>query len=185
MLRRSLKLLPALLLLAYAQCVSADSDRSARPATKVSDKGLDQIVYKGLVGNVLDEIPMDPSKRVSLQRTNAIVSNTWSGHTLSTLAGLSNPVLLIGGLVWGVWAASNIKPEDEARPLSGPSRDFSAPHLVASLDASPAGIGARAVQSDAGPATFIPAAQTEELPRIRAPVVKVWLPQRSSSAAER
>ncbi len=185
MSQRSLKLLPALVLLAYAQCVSADSDPSGRAATNVSDKELDQIVYKGLLGNVLDGIPMDPSKRVSLQRTNAIVSNTWSGHTLSTLAGLSNPILLIGGLVWGVWAASNIKPEDEIKMASGLSQASASLNLVAILDAPSAGNAARTVQSDAMPANLIPAAEPEGSSRVRAPVVKVWLPQRSSSAAER
>lgn len=184
MSRRSLKLIPALLLLAYAHYASADSDPNARAFASASAKSMDQIVYKGLVGNVLDEIPMEPSRRVSLQRTNAIVSNTWSGHTLSTLAGLSNPILLIGGLVWGVWAASNIKPEADARPLSGPGNAYGAPHLVATLDGA-AGDAPRAVQSDAGPAALIPAAQPEEQARVRAPVLKVWLPQRSSGAAER
>ena len=185
MSRRSLKRLPALLLLAYAQCVSADSDPGARAAARVSDKGLEQIVYKGLVGNVLDESPMDPSRRVSLQRTNAIVSNTWSGHTLSTLAGLSNPILLIGGLVWGVWAASNIRPEDEVKMASGLHQASARPNLVAALGAPAAGNAARAVQSDAMPASLIPAAEAEGSARVHAPVVKVWLSQRSSSAAER
>ena len=106
---RRYSLLSMMLLLAWANHASADNDPNPRAVTNVSAKGLDQIVYKGVVGNALDEIPMDPSKRVSLQRTNAIVSNTLSGHTLTTLVGLSNPVLLIGGLVWGVWAASNIR----------------------------------------------------------------------------
>lgn len=183
MSRRSLKRLPALLLLAYAQCVSADSDPNARAATKVSDKGLDQIVYKGLVGNVLDEIPMDPSKRVSLQRTNAILSNTWSGHTLSTLAGLSNPVLLIGGLVWGVWAASNIKPEDEAKTASVTGAAPAAPHLVAMLEGPATGNTARGIQPDAAPTNYGAPTQADEPIRIRAPVMKVWLPQRSINSA--
>ena len=182
MLQRRSSLLPLLLLLAYAQCVSADSDPSPRTAAGASAKGLDQIVYKGLVGNVLDEIPMDPSKRVRLQRTNAIVSNTWSGHTLSTLAGLSNPILLIGGLVWGVWAASNIKPEDEVKTASGPGH-AATPNLVAMLDDTSAGNAGHSAQSDAESAKLLPAAEAEEPPRVRAPVVKVWLPQRSSNAA--
>jgi hypothetical protein len=70
---------------------------------------LDQAVYKGVIGNVLDAIPMDPSKRLDLQRTNAVVGNTMLGRSLTVLVGLTNPILLVGGLVWGIWAASNIK----------------------------------------------------------------------------
>ena len=172
MSRRSLKLLPALLLLAYAQCVSGDSGPSAHAVTNVSDKGLDQIVYKGLVGNVLDEIPMDPSKRVSLQRTNAIVSNTLSGHTLTTLVGLSNPVLLIGGLVWGVWSASNIRAEDEhvGAATRGPA--------VALLAA---GIPVARHLSVVSPGEAQPGAPEEPAPT-HPPVVKIWLPQRAPSS---
>jgi len=179
MSRRRLKLLPLLLLLAYANSASADSDPSPRAAANVSAQGLDQIVYKGLVGNVLDGIPMDPSRRVSLQRTNAIISNTLSGRTLTALAGLSNPVLLIGGLVWGVWAASNIKPEDDGRLATSdtiqPGGELATePALVALLDKPSAAMNAAAVYSTVEPV---------EPPRVRAPVVKVWLPQRSAAGA--
>jgi len=36
-----------------------------------------------------------------------------TARTLSVWVGLglSNPVLLIGGLIWGIYAASNIKPD--------------------------------------------------------------------------
>jgi hypothetical protein len=66
-------------------------------------------VYKGVVGKALDVVPMDAEKRVVLQRTNAVVSNTITGRSLSVWAGLSNPVLLIAGVVWGIYSAINIK----------------------------------------------------------------------------
>jgi hypothetical protein len=50
-----------------------------------------------------------------LQRTNAVASGTLTGRTLSVWAGLTNPLLLVGGLVWGLFAASNIK-ANEAGP---------------------------------------------------------------------
>jgi hypothetical protein len=175
MSRRSLNLLSVLLLLACAQSASADNDPSARAAANISSKGLDQMVYKGLVGNVLDEIPMDPSQRVSLQRTNAIVSNTWSGHTLSTLIGLSNPVLLIGGLVWGMWAASNIRPEEQGAKSAAQEELLALLHGPGA--ASPAASG---LQPDAQTASIIGIEADEPTPA-RAPVVKVWLPQRASA----
>ena len=189
MSRRLFCLLPALLLLAYAHPASADSDPNPRAVASVSAQGLDQIVYKGVVGNVLDGIPMDPSKRVSLQRTNAIISNTLSGRSLAALAGMSNPVLLIGGLVWGVWAASNIKAEDDGvQAMSEPGRagaqSAPQPGLVALLDKMPAAAGtAQALESAPAATTPFSTVGPVDPPRVRAPVLKVWLPQRSSSVA--
>jgi len=71
-------------------------------------------IYKGIVGKALDVVPMEPDKRVALQRANAVVSNTLTGRSLSVWAGLTNPILLIGGLVWGLFAASHIKDGEPA-----------------------------------------------------------------------
>jgi hypothetical protein len=67
------------------------------------------MVYKGFVGKALDAVPMDPEKRVALQRTNAVVSNTLTGRSLAAWAGLSNPILLVAGVAWGIYSAMNIK----------------------------------------------------------------------------
>ncbi len=67
------------------------------------------VVYKGVIGKALDAVPMDPDERAILQRTSAVVSGTLTGRTLSVWAGLSNPILLIAGLAWGIFSASNIK----------------------------------------------------------------------------
>jgi hypothetical protein len=169
---RRLTLLSLLLLLAYANQASADKAPHAHAVTNGSAKDLDQIVYKGLVGNALDGIPMDPSRRVSLQRTNAIISNTLSGRSLAALAGLTNPVLLLGGLAWGVWSASNIKPEDDA--------------VQASLDAGPSA-NAKVFEGnpisllDKSSAATLAAVEPVESPGVRPPVVKVWLPQRGAA----
>lgn len=184
-----LRLFPVLLFLAYANSASADNDPSPRAVANVSAKGLDQIVYKGLVGNALDGIPMDPSKRVSLQRANAIISNTLSGRSLAVLAGLSNPVLLIGGLVWGVWAASNIQPEEDGmKVISDPGHSggeiATQEGLAALLDSSPAAKGALAKHlPETASARSISAGESDEAYRVRSPVVKVWLPQRPSTRA--
>jgi len=185
--RRSSYLFPLALFLAFPNAASADSDSGTRAVENVSAKGLDQIVYKGFVGNALDGIPMDPSKRVSLQRTNAIVSNTLSGRTLAVLAGLSNPVLLLGGLAWGVWSASNIKPEEDgAQTVSeiGRSGGESAAHrgTVALLDNSNTASRTIAfVPSQSAIAASPAAAESDDLPRVRSAVVKIWLPQRPSN----
>ena len=73
-------------------------------------------VYKGVVGKALDAVPMDAERRVVLQRTNAVVSNALTARSLSVwVLGLANPIFLVGGVVWGLFAASNIK-ANEARP---------------------------------------------------------------------
>lgn len=76
-----------------------------------------QVLYKGVVGNILETVPMDPAQRVTLQRGNAVISNTLSARSLSVLAKLANPALLIGGIAWGLWAASNINPPRNRRQI--------------------------------------------------------------------
>jgi len=72
-------------------------------------------IYKGVVGKALDAVPMDPERRVILQRTNAVTSSTLTARSLAVWAGLAaNPLFLVGGVVWGLFAASNIK-ANEAR----------------------------------------------------------------------
>jgi hypothetical protein len=66
------------------------------------------MVYKGLVGKALDAVPMDPHERTALQRTSAVVSGTLTGRSLAVWAGLTNPIFLVVGLVWGLFSASNI-----------------------------------------------------------------------------
>lgn len=70
---------------------------------------IDQVIYKGVVGNILEAIPIDPEQRVNLQRGNAVVNNTFSGRTLAVLLGIASSPLMIVGLIWGIWSAANIK----------------------------------------------------------------------------
>lgn len=104
-------------------------DASPLPAA-VSD-----VVYKGVVGKVLDAVPMDPNERVTLQRTGAVVSGTLTGRSLTVWAGLTHPVLLVAGVIWGLFSASNIKTADAhstraAKTAAKPA----APHRVALLE---------------------------------------------------
>ena len=82
---------------------------------RLADKPLDQVIYKGVLGNMLEEVPLDPEQRVELQRANAVISNAVSGRSLAVLLGVASPVFIVGGLAWGIFAASRIKP---AAPLA-------------------------------------------------------------------
>ena len=183
MSRRNPRSCSALLLLAFAAAASAKDNPDSGAVARNSSQSLDQAIYKGLVGNVLDAIPMDPEKRVDLQRTNAVVSNTLSGRSLAALAGLSNPILLIGGFVWGVWAASNIKPEATGVKLAVDVRGAEGSaateqNLIALLHPSAATAGTPAEPSTAAkPGDPVPVVASGP----RSPVFKVWLPQRSGT----
>lgn len=67
------------------------------------------VVYKGVIGKALDAVPMDPEERATLQRGSAVASGTLTGRSVSVWVGLTNPILMIAGLVWGLFSASNIK----------------------------------------------------------------------------
>ena len=94
--------------------MQVQENRDPVPAEAKPAIAIDQVIYKGVVGNLLEGMPIDPDKRVQLQRTNAVVSNVVSARSLAILLGVANPVLMIGGLVWGVWSASQIKPAEVA-----------------------------------------------------------------------
>ncbi len=181
----NLNLFSLLLLLSLATSAAAQDDPASRVGAGGFSEGFDQALYKGLVGNVLDSIPMDPSKRLDLQRTNAVVGNTLLGRSLSVLVGLSNPVLLLGGFVWGVWAASNIKPAAApvkltADPVQSGGAAAAQERVVARLvlssaiDDTPANKVSESIllsSNSYGDADVAAASPSH--------VVKIWLPQRS------
>jgi len=174
----------AFLLLKLADAAWADGVVHAPVIADASPQKLEQLIYKGVIGNVLDTLPIDPAKRVDLQRTSAVISNTFSGRTLSVVLGLSNPVLIIGGLAWGLWAASNIRPVALDTPVTAHTSSAGEPivtneSLVTSSDSLPAeprladepvaGVSSVALNSLSD--TALP----EVTPH---PVIRVWLPQR-------
>lgn len=108
----------ALMILMAIGARAQDIDAPA-PARRQTQP-VDQLIYRGVVGNVLESVPLDPDRRVELQRANAVVTNTLSGRTLAVLMGVATPVLMIGGLAWGVFAASRIKPTKPA-PVAAPA----------------------------------------------------------------
>lgn len=111
LIQRALILAACLLLAAAARAQDVPE-----PQPAVSD-----VVYKGVFGKVLDAVPMDPDERVTLQKTGAVVSGATTGRSLALWAGLTHPVFLIAGAVWGLFSASNIKTAD-ARSKPAASR---------------------------------------------------------------
>jgi hypothetical protein len=90
------------------------------PQERVLSQKPEQALYKGVVGNLLEAVPMDAGQRVGLQRANAIVGTPFSVRSAALLLGIANPVVMIGGLIWGIWAASQIenpKTADKVQPV--------------------------------------------------------------------
>ena len=85
-----------------------DAEASAARERILSQRP-DQALYKGVVGNLLEAVPMDAEQRVDLQRANAVVGTPFSVRALALRVGISTPVVMIGGLRWGCWAASQIE----------------------------------------------------------------------------
>ena len=71
-----------------------------------------QALYKGVVGNLLEAVPIDPESRVQLQRFSAVVGSPLSGHSLAITLGIAAPPLMILGFIWGLWSANQIQPAD-------------------------------------------------------------------------
>lgn len=182
---RCLTLFPLLLCFAFATAAMAQDEPGSPAVRGVFPQGFDQAVYKGLVGHVLDAVPMDPAGRLDLQRTSTVVSNTWFGRSLAVLAGLSNPVLMLGGFVWGMWAASNIKlAEVGVKLTAGPAQSDGGEGALERIVALPD----RSSAVDDAPANTVPepilvsslsAEDSDELVLSPPRVIKVWLPQRS------
>ncbi len=86
------------------------------PVVAVESTKLSDVIYKGVVGKALDMIPMDPDNRVTLQQSNSIISGTTTGRMLAVLVKLSNPILTVAGLAWGIFSASKITPTAPASP---------------------------------------------------------------------
>ena len=179
--------LPLALLVAFATPAWAQDDPAARPGRGAVASGFDQMVYKGLVGNVLDAVPMDPVERLGLERTNAVVSSTLFGRSLALLAGLSNPALLLGGLAWGLWSAANINPiEAGIRLAANHGRSGSgaaAPEPAVALRSGSSAMDD--APANPAPETVLVASNTAVNPVLHAAsrphVIRIWLPQRASA----
>jgi len=183
-------ILMPLWLLAFAGAASADDPRGSSTDRSAAPQKIDQVLYKGLVGSMLDAVPMSPSDRLDLQRTNAVVSNTLFGRSLAVLAGLSNPVLLLGGFAWGIWAATNIRPAQAGSALADhpvqAEADAGTRKREPALPLEHPSSAAQAATADAPQRTFLadtnPAVGSGTTGGSRPRVIKVWLAQRVSAA---
>jgi hypothetical protein len=109
--------------LVVAVCLLAASPVWADDLAPGSMPPLGDVVHKGLVGKALDVVPMDPGERVVLQRTSAVVSGTLTGRSLAAWAGLSHPILLVAGLVWGIYSALSINVAEARTPDEYPQAE--------------------------------------------------------------
>jgi len=105
--------LVAVAALLFAFAAHAEETPVAPPAAIPAPS--DQFLYKGLVGNALELLPLDDDVRVQLQRANAVVSGPMSARSLAVLLGVANPLLMIPGFIWGIWSAAHIE-ERKADP---------------------------------------------------------------------
>lgn len=172
--------LAAFALLVLPVCASAQEIPRAPAAPAASSQETDQVIYKGLFGSVLDNVPMDPVERVKLQRTTTLVSNTISGRSLGALAGVGGPVLMIVGLMWGAWSASNINPavtDTQHTPMKSDAEAATRVALATVSDHAPAGKSFNAVP-DSTISSAVMTAALAAPEALRPPVIKVWLPQR-------
>lgn len=180
----------AILLLTLAGSAWAGEVLNTPVVPDASPQTSDQVIYKGLIGNMLDTLPMDAGQRVDLQRTSAVVSNTFSGRSLAVLLGLSNPALMIGGLVWGLWSAANINPVAIATKVTASlvhagARVETEERLVAAADSSSAEKNPAAdpvARTSAVALNSFAGSGAPEVPRL--PVIRIWLPQRASDPAQ-
>jgi LysM repeat protein len=107
----------------YEQNASIAAEKPAEPAGVLPD-----IVYKGVVGKVLDAMPLDPSTRTGLQRANAVVGSAFTARSLGVLAGFGGPLLTVAGLIWGIFSSRHIdaaatgesKATGETKPAGDP-----------------------------------------------------------------
>jgi hypothetical protein len=141
MRRRAVAL--SVLLALHTTTASAQS-RADEATTDATGPSAAQALYKGVVGNLLEAVPIDPDSRVQLQRFSAVVGSPLSGHSLAMTLGIASPPLMIIGFLWGLWSAKQIQPTDavaEHSRAAGPqTTETGDPRVAAAhLQARPSG----------------------------------------------
>ncbi len=86
----------------YEQNPASPAPRG-HPTVSISD-----IIYKGVIGKMLDSAPLENSTRTILQQANSVVGNSFAGRALATLTGVGGPILTVAGLFWGLFSAQKI-----------------------------------------------------------------------------
>ena len=118
--------------LVFVHIPVASGEETPEPAA-ASVSQTAQVIYKGVVGNLLEAAPLETEQRVQLQRMNAVLSNPLSARTLAVVLGIANPPLMIAGLIWGIWSASQIG----SAPISTAAQSFKPTRAPALADATP------------------------------------------------
>lgn len=67
------------------------------------------ILYKGVVGKILDAVPMESTARIKLQQANAVISSTLTGRALGALTGIGGVIIGFAGFLWGILSANKIQ----------------------------------------------------------------------------
>jgi LysM repeat protein len=94
---------------AQSRNIDPHEQNPASPATGVpSTASISDIIYKGVVGKMLDSAPLESSTRTALQQANSVVGNSFAGRALATLTGVGGPILTVAGLLWGLFSAQKI-----------------------------------------------------------------------------
>lgn len=103
----------------YEQSAGFAADKAA-PQTR----GMPGIFAKGVVGTVLDAVPIEPGTRTALQRANTIVSSAMTGRSLAAMTGIGGPILTIAGLIWGIFSSrqNEAAPAEMAKPAADPKQ---------------------------------------------------------------
>ncbi|MCE9642029.1 MAG: LysM peptidoglycan-binding domain-containing protein [Betaproteobacteria bacterium] len=106
----------------YEQNASLAPEKPAEPASALPD-----ILYKGVVGKVLDALPLEPATRTTLQKANTVVSGTLTVRSLGALAGFGGPLLTVAGLIWGIFSSRQIDPAAAGVKATGETKTADAP----------------------------------------------------------
>jgi hypothetical protein len=96
--------------LSFALCATTASAQSAsQTSAEPGASSPAQALYKGVLGNLLEAVPLPAADRTELQRLTSAVSSPFSARSLALALGLASPPLMVIGLVWGLWSASQIR----------------------------------------------------------------------------
>ena len=90
-----------------------ESDNSPK---NCSPGPLSDIAYKGLVGKLLDAVPLESPTRTTLQQANAIASGSMTGRSVATMIGITNPLFAVAGFFWGLFSANRISSASAVEP---------------------------------------------------------------------
>ena len=100
------------LILLHAATASGQQRPPTEETSNAPSPPADQVIYKGVVGNLLEALPLDPRDRVQLQRANTVLSSPLSARSVAVALGIASGPLMLVGLIWGLWSAAKIQRAD-------------------------------------------------------------------------